>query len=209
MCGEQIGETGGVNHLPGSSPRVRGTDRRSPIGITRIRFIPACAGNSEREREAAESAAKVKANEALTGQRETATAIQRLDTMNQLLSASKDEGSYQWARSRAAHLFGPESLAQVPEHFDPAWVDQALQQGMSAKERLAQQLDEQEFGERQEQNDIDNQFQQGNLDVAQGHLGVSQANSAETQRYHDARLAQDVTVRRQQPHGGNCGGYRA
>ena len=46
VCGEQIISSGSCQPLPGSPPRVRGTDRPAsqiylPLGIT-----PACAGNS-------------------------------------------------------------------------------------------------------------------------------------------------------------------
>ena len=48
VCGEQTkhGEYGNGTH--GSSPRVRGTDRRCPASRSHPRFIPACAGNSRR-----------------------------------------------------------------------------------------------------------------------------------------------------------------
>ena len=45
VCGEQTSHTVLCPHFSGSSPRVRGTARPIFPCTTRIRFIPACAGN--------------------------------------------------------------------------------------------------------------------------------------------------------------------
>ena len=46
VCGEQLRAGHPSDALDGSSPRVRGTEKRSPAMKTSYRFIPACAGNS-------------------------------------------------------------------------------------------------------------------------------------------------------------------
>ena len=46
VCGEQVPPWALKHRSIGSSPRVRGTGRISPISTRRSRFIPACAGNS-------------------------------------------------------------------------------------------------------------------------------------------------------------------
>ena len=48
VCGEQFGAVLGLGWRIGSSPRVRGTDRRQNRVTYGVRFIPACAGNSEK-----------------------------------------------------------------------------------------------------------------------------------------------------------------
>ena len=46
MCGELVGQAARHKRPTGSSPRVRGTPLFHPRNESRIRFIPACAGNS-------------------------------------------------------------------------------------------------------------------------------------------------------------------
>ena len=45
VCGEQTSAKDQGHSQRGSSPRVRGTARCGPWGISPLRFIPACAGN--------------------------------------------------------------------------------------------------------------------------------------------------------------------
>ena len=47
VCGEQFAAPDMQRAFIGSSPRVRGTDRRTPHCRAASRFIPACAGNSK------------------------------------------------------------------------------------------------------------------------------------------------------------------
>lgn len=81
-------------------------------------------------------------NQAQTNKYDAEAAQIQLEITGVLLSAAKDEGSYQWARRRSAALLGPKALEQVPEHYDPNWIAQALEQNMSAKERLAESRNE-------------------------------------------------------------------
>ena len=46
VCGEQDIRLNPSTSIPGSSPRVRGTDKQSRLYLSDHRFIPACAGNS-------------------------------------------------------------------------------------------------------------------------------------------------------------------
>ena len=50
VCGERIGEGPHKGLDAGSSPRVRGTVRGTPMAGGRVRFIPACAGNGSKIR---------------------------------------------------------------------------------------------------------------------------------------------------------------
>ena len=50
VCGEQIPYRRTRRSTSGSSPRVRGTARHRSTGDAGLRFIPACAGNSLRQR---------------------------------------------------------------------------------------------------------------------------------------------------------------
>ena len=47
VCGEQPAGAAEIAAEIGSSPRVRGTDRLSGVGVLVARFIPACAGNRD------------------------------------------------------------------------------------------------------------------------------------------------------------------
>ena len=47
VCGEQCHGPYLVHSVFGSSPRVRGTAKPSDKHMVRLRFIPACAGNSQ------------------------------------------------------------------------------------------------------------------------------------------------------------------
>ena len=46
VCGEQQQGKKGTSREPGSSPRVRGTERSAIVSPLELRIIPACAGNS-------------------------------------------------------------------------------------------------------------------------------------------------------------------
>ncbi len=47
MCGEHIKSNVYIRHRYGSSPRVRGTRKKRPFRFCQVRFIPACAGNTD------------------------------------------------------------------------------------------------------------------------------------------------------------------
>lgn len=143
----------------------------------------------EREREQALNEANIAKVNAQAGKAEVEmqgsdleNSLKKVELGGQILSGVRDESSYQWSRARAAKMgLGTEDW---PASFDPGWVQQTQQKGMQLKDQLAQQLNERQFVEKQKQSGIDNQFQQANLGVAQGHLGVSQANAAESARHH-------------------------
>ena len=46
VCGEQMGWVPKVMEVPGSPPRVRGTDKPTQLAFAHKRITPACAGNS-------------------------------------------------------------------------------------------------------------------------------------------------------------------
>ena len=48
VCGEHVALANAVHMAFGSSPRVRGTQRQRRVAPCRLRFIPACAGNTNR-----------------------------------------------------------------------------------------------------------------------------------------------------------------
>ncbi len=47
VCGEHYVASLASSQTTGSSPRVRGTLTASSLGVVRVRFIPACAGNTQ------------------------------------------------------------------------------------------------------------------------------------------------------------------
>ena len=63
-----------------------------------------------------------------------------------LLGTARDPQSYAMARSRIAE-FSPEAAQGMPEMYDPQYVQQELQAGLSVAERLSADLAERRFGE--------------------------------------------------------------
>lgn len=74
-----------------------------------------------------------------------------------------------------------ERLTQIqdPEQFGQEVTSFA----MDGLEKMNQAREDQKFTEQQKQSGIDNQFQQGALDVSRGNLAVSQANAADMRRH--------------------------
>lgn len=143
----------------------------------------------EREREAKLNEANIGKVTAQTEQAKTATqgselenAFKKMDLGVRILSQVHNEDSYQWAKQRAVAEGLP--IDDLPESFDPAFVEHRLQSGMDMKDQIKARLDEQKFTERQKQSGIDNQFQQAHLGVAQGRLGLAQAGLGERRRHN-------------------------
>jgi len=93
--------------------------------------------------------------------------------------------------------FVPE-MGQVAAHLEalegPAFTETAGNLAMSVRDKINAQLNERKFAWNREQDTIDNQFQQGNLNVAQGHLGVSQANAASQIAYRGSMHGQPMVI---------------
>lgn len=116
--------------------------------------------------------------------------LKKVELGAQLLSGVRDEGSYQWAKKRAVAIGLP--IDNLPENYDPAFVEQTLQTGMKVKDQLTQRLNEQRLSETQRHN-------QAGESVAQGNLGIAQAGLEERRQFHNASLgAQESQFQRGQ-----------
>lgn len=144
-----------------------------------------------REREAALNRQNILKSEAQTGKANAETqktraglAFQTAEFM--LRDPTNEQAVIGALRFAAQHLPGMNDvIAKLePLRGTPQFGETAGRYAMSGKEQAQQQLNADKFAETQKQSAIDNAFQQGNLNVAQGRLGVSQANAAETRRYH-------------------------
>lgn len=151
----------------------------------------------ERERAEALNAANISKAQAQTRSAEaTATKTDAEFTLNMVNWLQRDPanepaviGAFQFAAGKypqiAPVLAKLESTRGTPEF--KATVDQF---SMTAKDKATQLLNDRQFTEQQKQSGIDNQFQQVNADIARTNASTSQANAAESRRFHDASLAQ-------------------
>jgi hypothetical protein len=118
------------------------------------------------------------------GLRETATAqlqagMKQIEVEAQLLGSATDPTSYAAARQRAGSL--GVDLSGVPEQYDPAWVQQATQHALTAKERLDAELKRRDddradkaLEETKNHNRVSEATAAANAATARGRLGVAQ-----------------------------------
>lgn len=91
----------------------------------------------------------------------------QLELVGRLLGGVRDEGSYQSARAQAQQLGIP--MDGVPERFDPAWVQQQLQQTLTYQQQLENQIKREGLGIQRERLDLDRTAPRGQVvDTAQG-----------------------------------------
>lgn len=65
--------------------------------------------------------------------------LARIDRGASILSTARDQGSYDAARRAIAISFGPEAAAQMPDQYDPQFVQAKIAEGMTVAQRLADQ----------------------------------------------------------------------
>ncbi len=147
-----------------------------------------------------EGALKFDAQQAEAQKGKLETALKQIEVASQLLGSATDQASYTAALQRAQQ-FGID-VSKEPQQFDPAYVQQQLAMGLNAKEKLEQQwkglnfqLEQAKFGNQVQQQNIDNQFQAANLGVAQGNLGLRQAEFALSQQKAAADMAGIIPTR--------------
>lgn len=106
---------------------------------------------------------------------ELEAALQKLELGSQLLSGVHDEPTYQAAKAQAAEL--GLDLSQAPDRYFPDWVKQRQQQGLKVKDQIGLQL---------QALNVNSQIEErgARTDIAQGHLGVSQAGLGERERHN-------------------------
>jgi hypothetical protein len=95
-------------------------------------------------------------------------ALGKIEAGAQILGGVRDQASYDWARARGTKL-GMDT-SDMPPTYDPAWVEQRIQTGLSAKEQVSTQLQRLNYESQDEDRDA-------RLDIAKG-------NAAETVRHH-------------------------
>src|SRR3990167_2287993 len=71
--------------------------------------------------------------------------IKRIEALGRILGTAKDQASYDNAVQQARGLLGDEAVAGVPPTYDPAYVQNAMQSVLSAKEQLDLARQEREF----------------------------------------------------------------
>ncbi len=127
-----------------------------------------------------EGAMKFDANQAAAQKAQLENAVKQIEVASQILGTATDQASYTAALQRAQSL--GIDVSREPQQFDPAYVQQQIAMGLDAKEKLANQwkkldydLNVAKFGNQVQQQNIDNQFQAGQLALGQANLGMRQA----------------------------------
>ncbi|WP_186187870.1 hypothetical protein [Burkholderia gladioli] len=133
---------------------------------------------------------------------ENATA--KLGAIAQLAGGIKDQAGYDAARPQIASLLGQSEADKMPAQYDPQWVSQRLQQGLTAQQHLDfinKQIDQELQARQLDETHRHNVVGEG---TAQGQLGVAKQN-ADTQagqlavaRQNAARQAQTAQQANQQ-----------
>lgn len=91
-------------------------------------------------------------------------ASKRIDVLDSILTSVTDEASYQAGKRQAERIFGPELVQGLPPTFDgqaQAMVQQARNQALEFKDRLAIMRDERKFGADEAQRRRDYEIRSG------------------------------------------------
>lgn len=101
-----------------------------------------------------------------------------LEHMSSVAGTMKDQKSYERGAMYLASLSPTlyQQVQQWPTQHDPSFVSQLSQQSISAKDKMAQALQERKVDSEIANRLASQQTARGNLDVAKGNLGVSMAN---------------------------------
>lgn len=73
--------------------------------------------------------------------------MQALERTGSILSTVKDPATYEQARRALAMSFGPQAIANMPEQYDPQFVQTQIAQGMTLTQRLADQRAREQIAE--------------------------------------------------------------
>jgi len=110
----------------------------------------------------AQQAAQLGASQAQRSRAEQEAARERLHDMYNLVSSATDPASYARVRATAEQMGF--DMSQIPEEYDPAFVEQATNSVLTAAQR------------------IDADLRQGTLDVQQGQLRLQQQRAAQPEK---------------------------
>ena len=112
------------------------------------------AGLGKQAGEYAKSALDQRKGQAELSKAEIEGQLQKLEAGGRIMAGVSDQATWDRARQQTAEMFGPEAAARMPEQYDPALVKERMAQSMSVKDRLAQQLQQSQFGETQRHNQV-------------------------------------------------------
>ena len=128
--------------------RQYGTDRKAFIGALESSGRPGFMTQAQALRKAdldeADKQSQINSRTVKAEQERYQTVRDKLDMMFQVASAAKDQNSYmQGLRTLQAAGF---DVSTVPQQYDPAYVEDAKQQALTAAQRLEQEWKAKEFG---------------------------------------------------------------
>lgn len=173
---------------------TRGVDRSNKLTSLLGGFKPGMSASDQGDaltrggyldeaRKVIESGAKANKDQREAEKFQFEQAREQLGFVNQVIGAARDQASY--SQGRQAMAARGMDVSQIPEQYDPAYVQNAGAQTMTQAQRLEQEwkakgfdLDVQKFGETVRSNKAQERTSAGNLAVAQGNLGLSRARLA-------------------------------
>ncbi len=122
--------------------------------------------------ETAEKRSAIAKNDAAAGKSNFDTQIGQIQHGSAILSTAKDQPSWDQAR-RVMSITFPNIASQLPEQFDPAFVQAKIAAGQTMAQKLSAEQAQQTLTETGRHNRASEGTAAGNLDVARGNLAVN------------------------------------
>lgn len=89
--------------------------------------------------ETQEKQSTIRRNEAAAAKAEFDKTMESISRISSVLNTAKDQASYAIAREQLARTFGPKMLDNMPEQYDPAFIQAQIAQGQTLAQSLADQ----------------------------------------------------------------------
>lgn len=101
-------------------------------------------------------------------------ALDHYKVVDQTISGAKDQTGWTNARQKLANIYGADSVANIPEQYDPAYVESAKQQGLTIKDRLDQEWKAADMQQKQFQFGQTQALERAKMGQAERHFQATQ-----------------------------------